>query len=438
MKNKSIFGISLLVLITCFSLSCNSAGTSSVTITIDLGLQNAGAFNAPESSIIDRVLRFFAKDAEAAAPSHITSLTLNITGEGMDTITQNYTTPIPSIITAEVPAGKSRTFELLASSASATLRGTARRNLSGGATISIPIQMRLYETKIIVSDYNNNRIVQFDKNYSSSSWISKTGFSGFTGNFRPFDIDFDGKGRIYISNEGFAANDGRIIRVSQITTAADSCDLIGTQGSSTTKRGIAIDRVNNYLYYTDSSLARLYRYNINTESEDGYLTLPRAYIFGIDIDNNGYAYIVCNYTYYGTGTYNYILKYNVNTQNTETYVSTNSADNYVTWLNDPWDIIIKSGYVYVTDRSNAQVIQLDQNLVHQQTLSTSPDETYSFLGPHRFVAILNKKIYVTDDNSSDTARLFAFDDINGNNWETYGHHGYPASDPGGFLFYCIC
>jgi hypothetical protein len=443
MKNKNFIKLLLLAVILSFvTLSCNSGGSSDVTIVINLGSENNASFNAPgSSSIIDRVLCLFATKAEAAPPSYITSLTLNITGDGMDTITKIYTSPsIPDTITLKIPAGESRTFELLAYSSSVTLRGVATRNLSGGATVIVPIQMELFETKIIVSDYNNNRIVQFDKTYSSSSWISKTAFSGFTGNFRPFDIDYDNKGRIYISNEGFAANDGRIIRVNQITTGTDSCNLIGTQGSTTTKRGIAIDRVNNYLYYTDSSLARLYRYNINTESEDGYLTLPRAYVFGIDIDNEGYAYIVCNYTYYATGTYNYILKYNINTQNTETYITTDSGDtaHYTSWLNDPWDIIVKSDYIYITDRTNLRVTQLNKYLIYQQSLNSSPDKTSSFFGPHRFAAILNKKIYVTDDNSSDTARMFAFDDISGSNWEIYGQHGFPANGAGYFLFYCIC
>jgi hypothetical protein len=437
---KKILIIKMLIMIgiiSPFIISCSSGGTSKVTIHINIGTNNLNALNKQNNSILHNLLNFFKTEANAqskgtTAPTSITSLVLNITGDGMDGIHQLYST-IPTTITVEVPAGKSRFFEILAYTASVTFRGATTLNLSGEETIDLPIAMNLYKTKIIVPDYGNQRIVQID-DMSGTNWTTKTSFTGFTGNFVPYDIDFDNLGRIYIVNWGYSTGDGRIIRIDDITS--NSCSAIATQGSNTTKQAIAIDRENNILYYSDSSMPYLYKYNINTDSEDSYLTVdsPEGYINGLALGNDGYMYITCG------SDYKYIIKYKISTASIERYITNNISDtaNYVSWLNNPFDITVKSGYVYIADRYNKQVIQLNTNLVYQRSLSFSSDETYTFFGPHRFVAILNKKFYVTDDDEYTQARISAFDDIEGNNFEVYGVDGSSTAGAGYFKFWCSC
>jgi hypothetical protein len=420
MKNKSIFGIVLLTVILGFStFSCNSGGTSSVTITIDLGLQNAGAFNAPESSIIERMLRFFAKDAEAAAPTHLSSLTLNITGEGMDKITQSYLYPnIPTTITLEVPAGDSRVFEVLADTGSVIFRGTATRHLSGGATVSIPIQMALKETKIIVPDYNNNRIVQID-DMNGTNWISKINTDLGVSNLSPYDIDFDSQGRIYIANN-YPATGGGIIRLDNIDDATTVDNMLINRFSVVT---VTVDRTNNFLY--NATASALYKYNLTTSGETPLTVTGIAQISGLAVDDSGMLYITCSQG----GTLR-VIKYNPS--GTGAIVT---GVFYSMGTGTPWDVLYKAPYVYVANlggAANRNILQLDTNLAfiagYGMYINTTINTKGDFYGARRFLAIRPREFIIADDGADmdfmvNVDRLIAMDDMTGTNWTTYGTEG---------------
>ena len=52
------------------------------------------------------------------------------------------------------------------------------------------------------------------------------------------------------------------------------------------------------------------------------------------------------------------------------------------------------------------------------------DASQKFLGPERFVAILNKPITVIDEDSSVGGdKLVSFNDMSGAGWKTYGSAG---------------
>ncbi|MFH0975666.1 MAG: hypothetical protein V1874_07765 [Spirochaetota bacterium] len=435
MKNKSIFGILLFAFILSFTLlGCSPEGVSKVTITIDLGLGNKSAFNTPESSILDRVLRFFAKDAEAA-PSNITSLTLNITGSGMDTITQSYTTlPLPDTITVEVPSGNSRTFEVLAYTPSATLRGATTRNLTGG-TVTIPVTMGLYETKIIVPDYMNSRIVQID-DMDGNGWIEKNA-SNLTSPSsisycRPYDIDFDSNGRIYICNPGATAGPPKMFRLNHINNTSNSWELI-LNDSNPDVYAIAIDRNLSYIYYATTSA--LYRCNLDGTGISPLTFTSIGTISGLAVDSDGILYI----SHHAAGApVSQISKYNPSSESEITF-----NDDTIT-MKTAMHVLVKPPYLYVANLTSSgtdnQILQLDLNtlaLIHGYGTYALSTTQGSFYGASHFVAILNRKITIVDEASlgNNSSKLINMDDIAGSNWGTYGIYG---SGVGMFDFYHVC
>lgn len=405
MKSK-VFCLLSGMFLSIFLLNCSSGDYSEVTITIDLGLGSENAVNMQKSSIFDRIMRFFEKDAAAGtAPSNISSMTLNVTGSGMDAIKQTYTGTLPSKITLDVPAGNSRQFEILAYTPSATLRGAATRDLAGGTVVNITLNMGLYETKIVIPDYYNNRIVQID-NISGSGWIEKNVSY-------PYDIDFDSSGRIFI------AHNNEILRMDDIN---DTFEILYNEDFSYTS--IAIDKNKDIMYYSPTS--SLFKNNlngtdqeelgINTNANTSYQIMD---IRGMDVDQNGKLYIAgASNTEADT-----IFRYNPDNESVET-INNNPA-----YLYNPWDIIVKGDYVYVanydSDGSNNKITRFNLDLSNPIVLNKKPDASDQFYGPWRFVAILNKKIFIADDghDSPNIDRIIAFDDINGTNWTTYGSSG---------------
>ncbi len=89
---------------------------------------------------------------------------------------------------------------------------------------------------------------------------------------------------------------------------------------------------------------------------------------------------------------------------------------------DPWDVMVKDNYVYVSDLGAKTIVRLTTNL---QPVDSFPGPTSDrFVGPKRFLAILNKPITVIDDSGSSTRRIVSFNDMAGGGWTTYG--SYPG------------
>jgi hypothetical protein len=418
MKIKYFFTLLLSVLIfSSLTLSCNSGGVSKVTIHINLGLNNQNASNAPGSSIIDRALRFFAKDVEAqTAPTNLNKITLYVTGSNMDTISFNYTPPLPSTITVEVPAGDSRMFELLAYTPSATLRGFATRNLSSGATVTIPIQMKIYETKLIIPDWYNSRIIQID-NMSGIGWITRSAITGLNQQVRPYDIDFDNSGKIYLANNrgGSAMGDNCVISIDDFNSnniyfypsiSVRSAAPFYDYGVVS----IAVDRINNFIYYALSPFGSSYLFRAvigDNSTHTGLAILGITAIRGLAVDENGILYIAGE----SGSSIPTVFRYNPTDQLvTGTYQAN---------LLMPWDVLVKNNYLYISDYDkvnpydSSKILQLSLNLNYINQFGTAGSST--FYGPHRFLAILNNRFYLIDENedtTSETERIIAFDNFN--------------------------
>lgn len=424
MKKNSVYVIALLALVFCFSLTCSPEGTSKVTITIDLGTHNKSASNAPESSIIDRVLRFFAKNTEAAPPSHINSITLNISGDGMDTITKSYASPsIPDTITLEIPAGDSRTFELLAYTASATLRGVATRNLTSGATVTIPIQMGLYETKIVLPDYNNNRIVQIDDlslPLTAPNWKE----ASIT---YPYDIDFSSDGKIYIAIRQFGTDGARIVRLDDITASASTLTALNKLDGYIALCIDRRDRNNNLIYYATEY--QIYRANLDGTNEfTSYNMTNIGTVRGLNITSTGLLLIAHNnaslgqefsiYDPAGTGTIINTLSYNLGGSDPRT-----------------WDLAEINSRIYgaLHDIYNDPIIFIREFYINasNQLIEEGSIYTNQLYGPHKFINTHSNKIYFLNDGSTLNS-LSVIDDITGTGRQDYGSTG---SGVGNFNFY---
>ncbi len=362
------------------------------------------------------------------APSNITSLSLIITGPGMSPI-ESYYSSVPSSITVEVPAGNDRQFELIAHvdpsspSAATSFKGTATVDLAPGEKKNITLNMITNETKLLIPDpsWSNNRLVQID-NMNGNGWIEVHGTDigyGADSEFEPYDVDFDAQGRIYIANNHFFV--GGVIRIDNMNYAP--YDTIVNQIGV---RSIAIDRVNNDLYYITYN--DLYRKNLDGGAPITLTVSGLEISFeGIAIDDDGLIYIANDGG-------DEVVKYNPLTETVIKQVGVGSI---------PWDVIVKSPFVYVarydSGGANDKIIQLTKTLDIVDELPGKPDSTDDFRGPHRFIAILNKRIYVIDEDESaaDIERIVAFDDINGTNWDTFDPSMLIPPESA-FLFYNVC
>ena len=94
-------------------------------------------------------------------------------------------------------------------------------------------------------------------------------------------------------------------------------------------------------------------------------------------------------------------------------------------------------YVYVSDPAASKIVRLSKDLKFVDSFSGPKSDP--FLGPERFVAILNKRITVVDqphdiygNSTSANARLVSFGGVDGADWTTYGSYG---TGQGQFEFY---
>ncbi len=369
-------------------------------------------------------------------PSDIGSLTLTVSGPGLTTVELVYATA-PGSLVLELPAGPDRKFELTvnvggAANAATVYEGQATVNLERAETTDVAIDMRVTQTKLVIPDYLNYRIVMID-NMNGDGWMelggSDLGFSP-SSNFRPYDVAIDGRGRIYIAN-AYGAPDGGVFRIDNM--ADTTRETITTRDSI---QALAIDDINGYIYYIASGTTPLYRkrldplggeesFDLTAESEVTFLECR-----GLSVDQSGMVYLA-------NSSENKILKINPNLPAGSRVLSTFVSPN----IDDPWDVMVNSGYVYVTNWSGLngyKIVRLSTDLTGPQSFgdsnsSSSPIQG-EFWGPRRFIAVLNRKITLTDEYDSFTNydSLLSFDNIQGDGWQAYGEYG---SGTGQFKFF---
>ncbi len=395
------------------------------------------------------------ENSRAAAPSNISGVTITVQGADMETIIKNYSTGVNSV-SLEVPPGSGRIIEVSAAvdpsdpGVVLSYRGSDQVDLAEGETRTVILQMQISETKILIPDYLNNRLVQISSMSGgdaiiNSTWTELSGTAaGFASDidFRPFDVDIDSQGRIFIANAygGSGMGNNRVVRVDNISGSNVLSFAEASYDGSVV--AIAVDRKNNLVYYaTNSGIAteKLYRSNLDNSTYT-YLDISVGVeaidrIEGMSVDPDGILYIAGAIA---TGQPK-IFKYNPSTETvTHSYSANLSASN------GPMDVMVKNGFVYVANPEGAdgfRILQLSADfasLVDSYGIGSGAIDTVGqFYGAERFVGTINPYFYIIDEDfgGGSPDRLIYIEDFNGTGWKTYGQSG--SVSPGFFNFYSM-
>ncbi len=279
------------------------------------------------------------------------------------------------------------------------------------------------ETKLVIPDYRRNRLVQVNSlNTASANWDL---YQPVLGTIYPYDIDFDYEGIIYIANFAAAPD---VLRLNNIKGTSPG-DI--TDGNINNTAAVAVDKIRDLVYYGNGNILR--RSNLDGSGQSAINTgAPHNItgILGLDVDENGILYIV------GTdapGVNQLVFRYDID-NNLSSSINIQGAK----------DVILKGNYVYVatTDLiTPAPIVRLTKDLTSRENFGiaasnksdTSPGH---FLGPMRFVAILNKRFYLIDEGGGapDADRIIAFDAVGSwSGWDVKEGTDFPGGDT--FQFY---
>jgi len=400
--------------------ACNFAPfEGEAQVTLDLGWltpSDAGQESETRASTV--------QGAPANIVGQVTSIEITISGPGVNTITRTYY-EWPRYLSVSVPPGKERTIGLrinvdpASDSAVLAFGGEATiRYISAGEQEKVQIQIAPVETKLVIPDSNNNRIVQIN-NITGANLIEKNGLSAV-------DIDFDAQGRIYIADPLQGLLRTPEITPNSVTDAIDRNTAVFT---------LTMHRNQNYLYYTstsgpiivfdcdfdDMNLGLVVSYDLTIEAIGGNFECT-----GIDVDDEGCVYIVDRIS-------PAIHKYDPRLPLTTRIVATYTDD-----LNSPYDIIVKGNYVYVLNYNGAnglKIIKLTKNLYfvagYGENTANYPDHNPGqFYGPLRFLARDNSVFTIIDDwntraiPGADSDKLIQVNpSFTDSSWKTFGSYG---------------
>jgi len=351
-------------------------------------------------------------------PANLSSVALVVTAPGMAPITATAPTTAGSI-TVSVPAGPARTFTLLLNSPSATLEGVATVDLQAGQTTSINVTPTLGATQIVVPDNMNNRVVQVS-DMTGTGWTELAPKGAAGGPIPPYATSFDNLGQLYV------AASSSVYRMNDITSSfpATTPFTSSTQGSQI--YGMTIDLTRSLLFFIDGTTINRISTTAVAGSTPVSLSLGAIPPSNSIITATGLAVDSADGSIYITSTYPgpQVMKIDPSTFTSPVVLATYKG------VLSPWDVLVKGDYVYVSDFAAKKIIRLTKNL---QFVDSFPGPTSDpFLGPERFVAILNKPITVIDESTPGQGRLVSFNDIAGAGWTTYGSNG---TGTGQFQFY---
>ena len=367
---------------------------------------------------------------EKSMPVSILSIGLEVSGDGMDTISEELEADDEDIA-LEVPAGEGREFALEIEGPTGSFSGSVSEDLTPGEEVDITIPISILETKIYIPDAQNNRLIQVD-NISGDNWIELTasGIAGIT-SFRPYDVGFDSKGRIYVANYTSADGENGIIRLDNIS--GSNSKILVPDSNGYEKAALAIDRRNEIVYFLNETSFNTYRlekcdYNGNNhyiyDSSPDFNTFSADGI-GIDVDSEGMLYIAF-------GTY----VYKIDPSGVGILEESSSI-----WEN-VWDVVKNGGYTYIAELGGdgpPAIFQLGANLSVVDSLTEDPENPSDTLyGPHRFLATLNNKITIIDEDefsTLETERIVSFSNISGSDWESFDPSQVGETQ---FDFYSFC
>ncbi len=401
-------------------------------VTINPGLPAPAT--AMNISIIDRVMRFFTSDAAAAiSTATFSSFTVSISGDGMTTIGRTFAST--DRLSLAVPAGSARRIEVTAipsSITAASFRGTAVVDIQAGQTVDVPVAMALHETKIVIPDHFNYRLIMIDDMAGTGWSTGDLGMAAYT--LAPDDISFDSSGRIYVANDSTAPS---VIR---------SDDINGGNKISfgpNSVMSVTVDRQRSILYYATATV--LYRNNLDGTNQQQYMDIsPITSIRSLEVAADGKLVIGGQAS---TTRALFLFNPTVNPATENGYLAQSSGGN----LQNAYDLLVKGNEVYVANNAGganqmierftidtaANTITYADGYGNQTLLSSPPTPAGQFFGPRQFLGIRNDGLVIVD-NGSGVARLVYMTDMAGLGWNVYGQWGYTAQGQGYFRCFSVC
>ncbi|MBN1799808.1 MAG: hypothetical protein JW822_14620 [Spirochaetales bacterium] len=396
-------------------------------VMLDLGWltpSDAGQESATRASTV--------QGAPANIQNHITSIEITISGPGVNTITRTYY-EWPRYLSVSVPPGKQRTIGLRINidpqSESAVLAfggETTIRYITAGEQEKVQIQIAPVETKLVVPDYSGGTAVQMNSMQPDNQTFKK-----FTpGSFEPYDIAFDGLGRVYITNQ-FADSNWNIVVIQDFdsTLLDDIINII--PGFNLMPRVLAADYNERYMYCCSSN--QIVRWTFDETDDVGgpnfegpYLIDNVSNITGIDVDEDGLLYLIATYGIGQVGT-RVLLKYNFESGGIVTD-PVDVPDNAV-------DVLIRGNYAFVACRDKIQSYNKnDLTLSFENGIARQdPGIPGEFYGPQRFISMDEDRFYIIDE-MNDQDRVVSFNNITGwSGWEIL--EDFPVELNYSFMFY---
>jgi hypothetical protein len=389
-------------------------------------------------SIIVKIVRIEAQTAEISFTANLTaefatvdknplqsvsSYSVKVSGADFSEINQTFTSRAG--MSLDLPSGTSRTITVTAAvnstdnSAALEFEGSVTKNISADFTESIP--MKLTKTKLVIPDYQNNKLIQIDTPESGdSTWIERSETDEY------YDVDFDDAGRIYyVTFDDSTLPVARVISIDSVNDSTPTILYDGTENSDDFQT-LSVDRTKGYVYYLrrdEGDEDSLYRIKIGTTTNEFVqllFTTPEN-VSGISVEN-GILYVSVT----SSGPTGGIYKYSISDSGVLSFIKNYSLGNI-----KGEDVEVIGDYVYLADAENKKIYQFDSDL----NLKASLDDTaISMYGPMRFIGV-SDKIYIIDEDfaGDNVARLFRINSIAGDGYVSYGSHG--TSGTGKFDFY---
>ena len=362
-------------------------------------------------------------------PANPTSIELIVSAPDMETMSRTIDSG-ESSISLEVPAGAAREFSLTASNVSVTTSGSTVADLPAGAAVEISIPLHLRETRIVVPDAFNNRIVQID-DMTGTGWntllYSDIGLADWE--FEPAEVDFDNSGRLYAALTGELQG---VIVLDSIDASSYEMFVPGSVTEGTvdyyTKQVIAVDRNRDLLYIpaeadTDGNL--VYELFVLAFSTDGGAGLQSAYdlssdtgtltlsdIFAMGVDSSGHLYLI------GSPDGSVIYKLDLSQPAGSRVVDSVSFSDF-----NPADMMVKDDKLYVGGTysvvAGGPIRRYDLDLNQEGSdITGKADATDPFFGVAAFLQHPGGGFLVADTDG-EVSRLVAFDDFTTSGWSTF-------------------
>ena len=410
--------------------------------------------------------------AAATVPATFSSVQVVVSGADIGTIQQTF--PYADTITMDVPAGVVRHFQVTAFvapynaddymtwSAAATFKGEATANVPSGATVSVPVYMIMDESRFVIPDYSNNRIVQFETiQTAADTWLTSQDVSNYSiSTFNPVDLKFDARGRIYILARYFNGSYDNICRVDNIMAAGYTTILDPAYFTNISINAMAIDKSRNLLYFADS-YGTLRQADLGTLPVTGTHNMLNPYyipatetqlfsnIIAMDVDTDGMLYIIA----YDSSGNPLLIKYNPLIvqhygESTRYGDLVGAPFNFATLGATPLDVQLHGGAVAVLTNSvdGFALIQFQDTpagFIPGQYFGTvsvgTPPQDYNFYGPDRFAVRRENMLVIIDegqDNNYMTIDRLVLTEFGVSEpWDTFGTTGSGVDQ---FRFYSYC